>query len=153
MRLGVLVARRGSTWLDVARRGIPKKSNSPFQPETIRASLPQPCGHLAFRLFPDPVCFCNSRRHAPESGDSEIQSEIQSEILSGRLLRAEKMSKYHNVRLPILLVWLVSLPFITPWGAGADEPESLSFHDSYNAAIREAKQTKKPIFLAFRCAP
>lgn len=37
----------------------------------------------------------------------------------------------------------------------AQEPEAeeIFFHDDYNKAIHEAKLTKKPIFLEFRCAP
>jgi hypothetical protein len=29
---------------------------------------------------------------------------------------------------------------------------NIFFHDDYNAALRDAKLTKKPIFLEFRCA-
>jgi len=35
----------------------------------------------------------------------------------------------------------------------AEEPESIFFHDDYNQAIEEARLTKKPLFLEFRCAP
>lgn len=35
----------------------------------------------------------------------------------------------------------------------ADEPDSIHFHTNYNEALAEAKLTKKPIFLEFRCAP
>ena len=37
--------------------------------------------------------------------------------------------------------------------ATAEEPDSIFFHEYYNDALREAKLTKKPIFLEFRCAP
>ena len=35
----------------------------------------------------------------------------------------------------------------------AEQPDSIYFHDDYNKAIQEAKLTKKPLFLEFRCAP
>jgi hypothetical protein len=35
----------------------------------------------------------------------------------------------------------------------AEEPAEIYFHDDYNKAIRQAKLTRKPIFLEFRCAP
>jgi hypothetical protein len=31
--------------------------------------------------------------------------------------------------------------------------DSIFFHNDYAEALREAKQTGKPIFLEFRCAP
>ena len=34
-----------------------------------------------------------------------------------------------------------------------EESEDIFFHEHYQAALEEAKLTKKPIFLAFRCAP
>lgn len=40
--------------------------------------------------------------------------------------------------------------------AGAFSPVAgaqLTWHDTYEAAITEAKETGKPIFLAFRCVP
>ena len=57
------------------------------------------------------------------------------------------------MRMPILLAWLTVAPIAAAMVAEAEEPDSIYFHDSYNAAIREAKQTQKPIFLEFRCAP
>ena len=33
------------------------------------------------------------------------------------------------------------------------EEDILTWHSSYSAAIDEARRTKQPIFLEFRCAP
>ena len=40
-----------------------------------------------------------------------------------------------------------------PWHCQAQDSDSITFHENYNDALREAKQTRKPIFLEFRCAP
>ena len=37
--------------------------------------------------------------------------------------------------------------------AGAGDENTLSWHTNLNDAIAEAKLTKRPIFLEFRCAP
>lgn len=74
-------------------------------------------------------------------------------IPASELLKAEEMSKNHHVRLSILLFCLVSAPLNSALVAKADEPKSIHFHESYNAAMQEAKLTQKPIFLEFRCAP
>ena len=63
------------------------------------------------------------------------------------------MSNHYSMRWLTFLAWLVAAPIAIAWEAEAEEPDNIHFHDSYNAAIREAKLTKKPIFLAFRCAP
>lgn len=54
-----------------------------------------------------------------------------------------------------LCLWIVTAlaPFITVAMAAADDRDRIFFHDDYNKAIQEAKLTKKPIFLEFRCAP
>ena len=57
------------------------------------------------------------------------------------------------MKLPILLAWLAAGPFAVALVAEAEEPDNIYFHESYNAALREAEQTKKPLFLEFRCAP
>jgi hypothetical protein len=57
-------------------------------------------------------------------------------------------------------IWLASL-WLLPVGADlllakpadAQSPDHIVFHDDYNKALREAKLTKKPLFLEFRCAP
>ena len=57
-------------------------------------------------------------------------------------------------------IWMIgvcSLAIIAGIGsvtrAPAQDPDDIVFHDDYNKAIREAKLTKKPIFLEFRCEP
>ena len=63
------------------------------------------------------------------------------------------MWKSHNVRLRTMLALVATFPVFVALVAYAEEPDEIHFHDSYEAAIREAKQTQKPIFLEFRCAP
>ena len=63
------------------------------------------------------------------------------------------MSKHCSMRLLTFLAWWVATAIAVSPGAEAEEPDEIHFHDSYNAAIREAQLTQKPIFLAFRCAP
>jgi hypothetical protein len=65
------------------------------------------------------------------------------------------MIMFRGSRLPSpnVCVLLALVGTVATWVAHADEPQNIFFHDDYNAALREAKLTKKPIFLEFRCAP
>lgn len=60
-----------------------------------------------------------------------------------------------NQRFWLASLWLLAAGLhasvATP--ANAKDPDEIVFHDDYNKAIREAKLTKKPLFLEFRCAP
>lgn len=56
--------------------------------------------------------------------------------------------------------WLRGLACVTALSAFlgahrsvARDDDSIHFHENYADAIREARATGKPIFLAFRCAP
>ena len=51
----------------------------------------------------------------------------------------------------LMLMTFATIAFGVP--AGAQEQKEIYFHEDYNAALREAKLTQKPIFLEFRCAP
>ncbi len=42
---------------------------------------------------------------------------------------------------------------IGPFGWSATAKEAVSWIESYDEALREARRTGKPIFLEFRCAP
>lgn len=50
-----------------------------------------------------------------------------------------------------LLVAGVHLTVAMP--ANAQDSDYIFFHEDYNKAVQEAKLTKKPLFLEFRCAP
>lgn len=76
-----------------------------------------------------------------------------SRISTHRLTEAVDMSKSQNMWLPTWLACVVVVPFAFAIVAKGEEPEGIFFHESYNDAISEAKLTKKPIFLEFRCAP
>jgi hypothetical protein len=52
-----------------------------------------------------------------------------------------------------LLTWSAIMAMAFPWHCQAQDSGSITFHENYNDALREAKQTSKPIFLEFRCAP
>ncbi len=62
-------------------------------------------------------------------------------------------------RLALSMTWLetaIVLAVSQVTGAPAlqaQDPEYIHFHDSYEAAMEEARATGKPIFLEFRCAP
>ncbi len=43
--------------------------------------------------------------------------------------------------------------FVSATRAGDPQQRKFTWHHSYQAALAEAKQTGRPIFLEFRCAP
>jgi hypothetical protein len=53
------------------------------------------------------------------------------------------------------LAFAASLVMVTPWsGQGQDRSDArIKWYDSYAEGVREAKRTRQPIFLEFRCAP
>jgi hypothetical protein len=57
-----------------------------------------------------------------------------------------------STRLAVFWTWVAAEVFFAV-AAKADDADSIFFHDDINKAIREAKLTKQPIFLEFRCAP
>ncbi|MEM6279073.1 MAG: hypothetical protein AAF733_06315 [Verrucomicrobiota bacterium] len=48
---------------------------------------------------------------------------------------------------------LLALPFLIPSSILSAEGPLLKWHHSYEEALIEAKETRKPLFLEFRCAP
>lgn len=48
-----------------------------------------------------------------------------------------------------LLLAVLALPLL----AAPQEDDSLTWLDNYEAAVKEAKATGKPIFLEYRCEP
>jgi hypothetical protein len=58
-------------------------------------------------------------------------------------------------RIWLTSFWLLAsgLQISVTTSANAQDPDGIVFHDDYNKALREAKLTKRPIFLEFRCAP
>ncbi len=63
------------------------------------------------------------------------------------------MSRRQRISLASLWLLAAGLHVSVTTPADAQDPDGIVFHDDYNKAIREAKLTKKPIFLEFRCAP
>lgn len=63
------------------------------------------------------------------------------------------MSRFRRIWPASLWLLAAGLHCSLATDANAADPDSIVFHDDYNEAIREAKLTKKPIFLEFRCAP
>ena len=59
----------------------------------------------------------------------------------------------HITRSVLLFAWLFAAAISDSLVTHGEEPGEIMFHESYNDALREAKQTRKPIFLEFRCAP
>ena len=57
---------------------------------------------------------------------------------------------FHSLRIVGPLAMIMTLVHSA---LPAEEPETIFFHENYNEALCEAKLTKKPIFLEFRCAP
>ena len=62
------------------------------------------------------------------------------------------MSRTANL---LLIVWLLAVgsELMVPTHATAQSDDDIFFHDDYDKALREARRTKKPIFLEFRCEP
>jgi hypothetical protein len=63
------------------------------------------------------------------------------------------MSRFQQTLLVAvgLLAVLYQVAMSTP--VQGEEADGIVFHEDYNQALREAKRTKQPIFLEFRCAP
>ncbi len=64
-----------------------------------------------------------------------------------------RMAMRQQACLASLWAVIVGVTLATPQPAEAQGPDSIFFHDDYDKAIQEAKLTKKPVFLEFRCAP
>ncbi len=63
------------------------------------------------------------------------------------------MATRHITESLFLMTWAAIMTVSFPPHCLAQDSDSIMFHENYNDALREAKQTRKPIFLEFRCAP
>ncbi|MEM1440928.1 MAG: hypothetical protein AAGF67_01210 [Verrucomicrobiota bacterium] len=48
---------------------------------------------------------------------------------------------------------LLALPLLALTSANSADGPLLKWHHSYEEALEEARETNKPLFLEFRCAP
>jgi hypothetical protein len=68
-------------------------------------------------------------------------------------MEIERMATRRITVTLFFMTWSAIMAIAFPWHCKAQDSDSITFHENYNEALREAKQTRKPIFLEFRCAP